>query len=172
MTLRKFLKILVGLFLFAAAAIGMTSINHPIVLKWLSGSARNIGMPIDATVYTNGQVNRGIKVFHVTKYWGSSKKANNYLLSLTEFDSSGMLKFFNINLNEKWVGRPAGTSKRDYDFILGRLLQSETGERFTPFQDDRKGFDFDPQLSFTDRQIKFNVPPHRLKFDSVRIELK
>lgn len=172
MTLRKLLKIAVGLLLLFAVAVGLTSINHPIILKWVTGSARHIGTPIQATVYTNGQVNNGIKIFHVEKYWGSSEKAINYLLSLTEYDSLGKLRFFNINLNEKWIGRPAGTSKNDYDFIVGHLFQSETGGHFTPFQDDMKGFNFDPQLSFTDKQIKFNMPPNKLKFDSVRIELQ
>ena len=171
MTLRKLLKIVFGLLILFAVVVGLTSINHPIILKWLTGSARYIGKPIEATVYTNGQVNHDIKVFHVDKYWGSNKKANNYLLSLTEYDNLGKLKYFCINLNEKWIGRPAGTSKNDYDFIAGHLFQSETGGHFTPFQDDMKGFNFDPQLLFTDRQIKFNVPPNKLKFDSLRIEL-
>ena len=83
-----------------------------------------------------------------------------------------MLKFFTINLNEKWIGRPVGTSKRDYDFIAGHLFQSETGGHFSPFQDDMKGFNFDPHLLFTDRQIKFNVPQSMLTFDSVRKELQ
>jgi hypothetical protein len=83
-----------------------------------------------------------------------------------------MLKFFNINLNEKWIGIPVATSKDAYDFIAGHLFQSETGGLFTPFQDGMKGFHFDPQLSLTDRQIKFYMPPNKLKFDSVRIELR
>lgn len=172
MTLRKLLKILVGLLFLFAVAVGLTSINHPIILKWLSGSARHIGKPIQAIVYTDGQVTNAINVFHVDRYWGSDEIANNYLLRLTDYDSLGVLKFFNINLNEKWIGRPVGTSKRDYDFIAGHLFQSETGGHFSPFQDDMKGFNFDPHLSFTDKQIKFNIPPGVLKFDSMRIELQ
>ncbi|MES1225808.1 MAG: hypothetical protein ABUT20_60580, partial [Bacteroidota bacterium] len=167
----KLLKIVIGLLLLYVAVIGLTSIRHPIILKWAVGSARHIGKPVQTIVYTNGKINNGIKVFHVDRYWGSNDKANNYLLSLTEYDSSGMLKFFNIDLNEKWIGRPASTAEDDYDFIADHLFQSETGGHFTPFQNDIKGFDFDPQLSFTSRQIKFNVPPNMLKFDSVRIEL-
>ena len=130
----------------------------------MTGSARHFGKPIPATVYTNGQVNDHMKVFY-------TDEANNYLLSLTEYDSLGMLKFFSINLNEKWIGRPVGTSKNDYDLIAGHLFLSETGGHFSPFKDDMKGFNFDPQFSFTDRQIKFNMPPNKLKFDSVRIKL-
>ena len=172
MTLRKFLKFILGLVLILAAGISLTSINHPIILKWLSGSARLIGKPVDATVYTNGKVNHDIKVFHTDKYWGSREKANSYILNVTEFDSLGKLKFFNVNLNEKWVGSPVGTSRKDYDLIWGSLFQSETGGHFTPFQDNIKGFDFDPQLSFSKNQIRFNVPPNTLKFDSVRIDLE
>ena len=164
MTLRKLLKIVFGLLILFAVAVGLTSINHPIILKWVTGSARHLGKSIPATVYTNGRVNDHIKVFY-------TDEANNYLLSLTEYDSLGMLKFLNINLNEKWIGRPIGTSKKDYDFIAGHLFQSETGGHFSPFQDDMKGFNFDPQLSFTDKQIKFNMPLNKLKFDSIRIKL-
>ena len=172
MTLRNLLKIIVGLLFVFAVALGMTAISHPIILKWLTGSARHIGKPIRAIVYTNGQVNNGIKVFHVDKYWGNNRRANSYLLSMAEYDSIGMLRVFNINLSEKWIGRPVATSRKDYDFITGHLFQSETGGHFSPFQDEVKGFNFDPQLSFTARQIKFNVPPSKFKFDSVRIELQ
>jgi hypothetical protein len=164
MKLRKLLKIVVGLLILLAVAVGLTSINHPIILKWVAGSAKHHGKPIPATVYTDGQVNNSIKVFY-------TDEANNYLLSLKEYDTLGKLKFLNIDLNEKWIGRPVATSKNDYDFIGGHLFQSEAGGSFSPFQDDMKGFSFDPQLTFTDGQIKFNMPPNKLKFDSVRIIL-
>ena len=164
MRLRNFLKIIFGLLILFAVAVGLTSINHPIILKWVTGSARHFGKPIPATVYINGQVNDRINVFY-------TDEPNNYLLSLAEYDSLEMLNFLNIDLEEKWIGRSVGMSKSDYDFIAGHLFLSETGQHFTPFQDDMKGFNFDPQLLFTDRQIKFNMPPNKLKFDSVRIRL-
>ena len=164
MTLRKILKIVFGLLILFAVAVGLASINHPIILKWVTGAARHFGKPIPATVYTNGQVNDHLKVFY-------TDEPNNYLLSLIEYDSLGLLKFININLNEKWIGRPLGMAKNDYDFITGHLFQTETGGYFSPFQDGMKGLPFDPQLSFADRQIKFNMPPNKLKIDSVRIRL-
>jgi hypothetical protein len=172
MTFRKFLVTGTGLLILFAVLVGLLSRNHPIILKWVTGSARQIGRPIHCIVYTNGHANGEIKVFHYDKYWSSNKKANNYLVSLTEYDSLENLKFFNVNLDERWLGTPVGTSKDAYDFIMGHLFQSETGGHFVPFQDDIKGFGFDPQLSFTDRQIRFKVPPNLVKFDSVRIELR
>ncbi|MGG9961148.1 hypothetical protein [Ferruginibacter sp. SUN106] len=172
MTLRKLLKIFIGLLSVIAVAIGLTSISHPIFLKWLAGSAMHIGKPIRATVYTNGQVNNDIKVYHSEKYWKSADIANNYIVNLKEFDSDGMLKYFEINLKDKWIGRPIATTKDDYDIIFGHLFQSETGGIFALFQDDMKGFNFNPHLLYKDRQINFNVPPGLLKFDSLRIELQ
>jgi hypothetical protein len=164
MTLRRLLKIVSGLLILLAVAVGLTSIDHPIILKWVSGSARHFGKPMAATVYTNGHVNHHMKVFY-------SDNPNNYILSLRAYDSSGMMNFYSIDLNGKWIGRPVGMTKKDYDFIGGHLFLSETGERFLPFQDEVKGFNFDPEFSIDDRQIKFNMPPNKFKFDSVRIKL-
>lgn len=172
MTLPKFLNLIFGLLILVAVVAGFTSINHPIILKWFAGSARHIGKPMKATVYKNGELSEGIKVFYVEKYWGSNKKAKNYLISIREYDSTSVLRFLNINLKEKWIGRPVGNSKNDYDFIWGHLFQSETGGHFSPFQDEMKGFSFDPQLSIADKQIKFNVPANKLKFDSITIVLQ
>ncbi len=129
----------------------------------MAGAAKHHGKPMPATVYANGQLNDHIKVFY-------TDDANNYLVCLTESDSLGMLEFINIDLNKKWLGRPVATSKKDYDLIAGHLFQSETGAHFSPLQDN-KGLNFDPQLTVTDRQIKFNMPPNKLKLDSVRIIL-
>ena len=164
MTLRKLSIIVFGLLLLFAVVVGLISINHPIILKWVTGSAKHHGKPIPATVYTNGQINDDIKVFY-------TDEANSYLLSLAEYDSSGISKFINIDLNEKSIGRPVSTSKNDYDLIAGDLFQSEAGAHFSPFQNDTKGVDFDSHLTFTGRQIKFNMPPNKLKLDSVRIIL-
>ena len=164
MRFRILFKILVGLLILLAVAIGLTSINHPIILKWVTGSAKHHGKPIPAAIYTNGQVNEKVKVFY-------SDEPNNYIVSLAEYDRSAMFKFFNINIAEKWIGRPVATSKNNYDLIAVHLFQSETGAHFSPFQDDMNGFNFDPQLSFTNKEIKFKMPPGQIHFYSIRIIL-
>ena len=169
--LHKLLKISIGLFLIFAVIVGLIYKTHPIILKWLDGSARIIGKPINAIVFTNGQINNDIKVYRVDNAYWNNENTDDYLLSLKQFDIEGKLKFINVDLKEKWVGRPVGTSTKDYDIINGHLFQSETGGHFDAFQDDMKGYNFNPQLTFANRQIKFNIPTNQLKFDSIRIEL-
>ena len=170
MTFRKFLKILIGLLAIFVVTLGLISINHPIILKWISGSARHLGKPITAKVYTNGQINPNIKVFHVDKYWNGEKV--DYFLLYTAYADKSRLKFFSLNKKENYAGSPTSTNIRDYDFVAGHLFQSEIGSKFTPFRDDMKGFDFDPKLIFNEKQIKLNIPPSasELKYDSIRIE--
>ena len=164
MTLRKLLKIAFGLLIFFAVAVGLTSINHPIILKWVTGSAKHHGKPMPASVYANGQLNDNIKLLY-------SDQANNYLLCMAEYDSSETLTFINIDLNEKQISKPTATTKTDYDLIAGHLFQSKTAVYFSPFQDIMSGLDFNAQLSFSGTQIKFNLPSNKLKLDSLRIIL-
>jgi hypothetical protein len=170
--IRSIIRISTILIMLLAVAVVIIYINHPILLKWIQGTARHIGKPISAIVLTNGRVNSTIKVFGVHYPDRNSEKTEDYLLSLAAFDREGKLKFINIDLKEKWVGRPACTANVCYDFVFGHLFQSETGGFFSPFQDDIKGYGFNPNLEFTGSQIKFNLPPDKLNFDSIRIELK
>ena len=171
MTLRKLSRVVVGLLLIAAVIIGLTSISHPIVLKLFAGSARLVGNPIKATVYTNGQVNNDIKVYHVGKYW-NGEPANYYILYFPYADNS-RLNFLSLNRKDNFAGGPSSTNRRDYDIVAGLLFQSEVGARFTPLQDDIKGFNHDPQLAFTDGEITLTVPPmaKELMCDSIRVVL-
>ena len=150
---------------------GLISINHPIVAKWLIGSARLIGRPINASVYTNGKLNSEIKIFHADKYWNGQKA--DYFLLYTPYAENNPLKVISLNRKDSYVGRPSSTNIRDYDFFSGLLFQSEVGAKFANFKDDMKGFNYDPQLSFIGKQIKLNIPPaitSQIGFDSIRID--
>lgn len=164
MTYRKPLKIVLGLLILFAVVVGLTSIKHPIILKWMTGSAKHHGKPMPAKVFSNGQVDNHIKIFY-------TDEPNNYLISMPEYDNLEMVNFLNIDLNKKLIGKPMYISKEDYDFIGGHLFQSETGSNFSPFQEGTKGFNFDPQLTYTGKQIKFNMPPNYSMIDSVKIIL-
>ena len=164
MKLRKLILFILGLLVCGAVAIGLTSINHPIILKWVSGSARHHGKPMPASVYKNGQVTDQIKVYY-------TDEENSYLLSITEDGNRPMLKVIYINLSKGWIGRPVLTSENDYDLIAGHLFQSKEAGQFTSLENGLEGFSFDPQLSSTKTEIKFNMPADKAKLDSVRIVL-
>jgi len=167
---RKPFIVALSIAIIVATFVLVVDKTHPVILKWLSGSAKIIGKPIDAKIYTDGILNPDMTVYKVNSYW-NGRLANNYLLCLKAFDKAGMLKYINIDLKEKWVGRPVGTSEDDYDVINGYLFQSETGGHFIDFKDDMKGFAFDPELHYDGRQIKFQLPPNVLKFSSIAVDL-
>lgn len=168
---KKIIKISCALFFVLITAVFCISLRHNIFLKWLTGSARIAGKPVNAVIYTNGQRNDSLKVFHVDKYW-NGKKADSYILRTTMSDSAAELRYIIIHLNEKWVGRPVSSNKNDFDMINGYLFQSETACFASDFRDDMKGYNFDPELYFNKSRVQFYVPPGKLNFDSVRIEFK
>ena len=136
----------------------------------MSGDARIIGRPANATVFTDGHLNSDLTLYIEKTFW-DGKKANDYILSLKQFDEYGMLKYINIELTYKWIGIPASNNIADYDTIAGYLFQSDVSYHSSDFRNNMDGFDFDPHLQFTDREIKFNIPPGRLKYNSVLIVL-
>jgi len=163
--MRKILIISALIILFSGIAIRAIYNVHPIILKYLVGEARNLGKPISARVYADGRINNSIQVYL------DPKNKNDFLLHLKEHDNHGMLEYIDINLNYKFVGRTICSAKDCYDTINGRLFQDDTGDHFVDFKNDIKGVNFDPQLIFSNYEIKLNMPTRWLKFDSVRIEL-
>jgi hypothetical protein len=143
--MKKFIKILLVLLTTLMIIIGIISINHPIILKWLTGSARLIGKQINATVYTNNQINNNIMVFHVDNYW-NNENADYYILYSINAIENDRLRFFSLNKKDNYAGKTISTNIRDCDFILGQLFQSEVGAKFIDWQDDTKGFNFNPKL--------------------------
>jgi len=169
---RSSIKIFSGLFLVCTILVGLVAITHPIILKWATGSAKIVGSPIEAIIYTNGQQNNNVKIYKVHSHL-RDKETSYYLLHFPYADSKETKEVISLNSSDNYVGRPAGTNKRDYDILFGQMFQSEVGAHFSKFQDDIKGYNFDPQLSFSGNQIKFSIPPTAKQFrcDSIRIEL-
>lgn len=141
---------------------------HPILISYMWGTARDLGEPAKATVYTDGEQTRDIKVFREKTNW-DGQKYNGYVLMLKQFDKEGMLQFVSVDLSDTVVGRPVSINKDGYDVINDHLYQSEVAYHLVDFRDDMKGFHFDPHLAFTNKEIKFSFPPGWLKFNSIRI---
>lgn len=159
------LRAVIMLSLAAIISVGISCREHPILIKWLEGEASCIGKPIYAKVYTDGQDCNTIKVYR------NNRLINDYLIALSEPDRYGMLKYININLDKKWIGRSVATDNKDYDIVNGSLYQSEVGAHFVDFRDDIKGFNFNPYLYHSGDTIKFNMPQGYLKFNALTIVL-
>jgi len=151
-----------------AVIIGLTSIKHPIILKWITGSARLIGNSTNARIYTNEQLNAYSKVYKVNTYW-NGKKANYYLLYFIDAETKEMTTVISLNIQDNYVGKSVSTNKNDYDIVWGQLFQSEVGAHFSSFKNDMKGYDFDPKLTLSDKEITLNVPRQLFKCDSIKV---
>ncbi len=169
---RKAIKAFCLIIVTIGVSFSIISINHPIILKWVTGSARIIGRPIKGTIYSNGQINQKNKIFHVDSYWDGIV-ADYFILFLNEKEKNSRLKYVCVNRKENYVGTPSGINISDYDIIGGFLIQSETGAIFTPFQNNIKGFNFDPLLKTSNTELTFDLPStfSGLKGEIIRIEL-
>lgn len=156
------------------SVIGLIIISnrHPIFLKWITGSARIIGKPINAKVFTNGLLNNQIKVFHIDTYW-DGQEADYYILNFQYIDTKNYKVIIGLNIKDSSATTPQASNIMDYDIIAGHLFQSETGSRFIDFKNSLKGYGFDPKFELKENQIKINLPPQekQFKYDSLRVIL-
>ena len=144
--------------------------RHPIVLKWMTGSARVIGLPVRTSVYADGIIDKRIKVFHCDKYWDGGK-ADYYILYLLSPYSFKTKHIMSVNIPGKFAGVPTATNKVAFDLVFGILFQSETGTQFSDFRDDTRGYGFDPELDISGKTIRFNLPSNQKPGTSlIRIE--
>ncbi len=135
----------------------LTVYRHPIVLKWMTGSARVIGWPVRTSVYADGVIDKKIKVFHSDEYW-ESHKSDYYILYILSPYTYKTKHIISLDIRDKHAGVPAFTDKNTFDLVFGVLFQSETGTQFSDFRDYAKGYGFDPHIDVSGKTIRFNLP--------------
>jgi len=150
-------KIVFALFVLFLALLLLFVYRHPIVLKWMTGSARVIGWPVRASVYADGEIEKKIKVFHSDKYW-DGRKADCYILYIISPYPYKTKHIISLDIRGKYAGVPAFTDKNSFDLVFGILFQSETGTQCSDFRDVEKGYGFDPHMDITGKTIRFNLP--------------
>jgi|SRR5664279_4750578 len=155
---KKIIKISFTIILILVIGVGLLSIKHPILLKWITGTARMVGRPVAANVFPDDTASSNIDVFRIYKFFNGSP--TNYLILFKPKNKTEYNKILAIQLAEHFVGRPVSMNNQDYDYFWGILFQSEVGEHFTPLQDDIKGLNFDPRLEITSSMVYFNLPPN------------
>ncbi len=154
---KKTSKILSVLAILFSAFLILFIYRHPIVLKWMTGSARVIGWPVRARVYADGEMDKKIKVFHSDTYW-DGRKADYYILYLFSPYPYKTKHIVSLDIQNKYAGVPAFTDKKSFDLVLGFLFQSETGDQFSDFRDTVKGYGFDPRMYISGKTIRFYLP--------------
>lgn len=131
--------------------------RHPIILRWITGSAKVIGWPVRASVYADGKIDKKIRVFHSDKYWNNNK-TDYYILYILSPYSYRTKHIISLDIRDKYAGVPSATDKNSFDLVFGLLFQSETGTQFSDFRDEVKGYGFDPHMDISGKTIRFNVP--------------
>ena len=145
--------------------------RHPILLRWMTGSARVIGRPVPAIVYADGLIDKKIKVFHSDNYW-DNKKANYYFLYILSPYDYKTKHIIILNVTDKHAEVPLLTDKKSFDLVFGILFQSGRGTQGSDFRDNLKGYGFDPHMDISDKIIRFTLPSkHKPEGSLIRIEL-
>ena len=131
--------------------------RHPIVLKWMTGSARVIGLPVRASVYADGVIDKKIKVFHSDKYW-DGHKADYYILYILSPYPYKTKHIVSLDIPNKFASVPLITDKNTFDLVFGILFQSVPETQLTDFRDNVEGYGFDPHMDISGKTIRFNLP--------------
>jgi hypothetical protein len=164
---KRSLRIVLGVVLLLSV---LFLYRHPILLKWMTGSARMIGLPVRASVYTDAEIDKRIKVFHSNVY-GDGRKADYYILYLLSPYSFKTKHIISINIRDTCLGVPSVTDKITFDLVFGILFQSRTGTQFSDFRDNVSGYGFDPRMDISARTIRFNLlSKQKPEASSIRIE--
>ena len=145
--------------IFSLLIIGIIQIiSKPIIGKWILGSARIIGKPIDKKVKINGIELKSAKIFIQKTDFNTSKKRNYLILYLPNKTPSEGRNIIVIDKENNWIRIPS-SNKRDYELIGNYLFQSETGaETMNPIFDDMKGLGFESDLKINKNLIEFKLP--------------
>jgi hypothetical protein len=163
--------LLIGLLLIVVSAVAAVLVkyspDHPILLKYATFRARSLGPPLQADVYTDGELNNSIKVF---------ANGDSSILLYLEHTPPGD-RVILINWEHNLVGTPVGAGINDHDFLWGRLFRSEVGGIIVPFNSVKMSQPFNPDLKHRGNEITFVIArPADEEFDyrfrTVRIIMK
>src|SRR6478736_4391839 len=128
-------KILLAVSLLFSVLLVIFVYRHPIIIRWMTGSARVIGWPVPASIYADGQIDKKIRVFHYDKNWDNSE-ADCYILYIFSPYAYKTKHIISLDIHNKYAGVPLITDKNSFDLVFGVLFQSDTGTRFSDFRDE------------------------------------
>jgi hypothetical protein len=138
--------------------------RRPLIFKMVSGSARILSSPVDATIKINGEVQPSARCFAVKSRFDKTP-ADTLVLWLPDPSAVYGREVVIVDRLHNDVGLP-NAGKEDYELLRGRyLLQSESGSMYASFKGPK--FDSqDPHLEIRPKHITFIIPrspPHAVK---------
>ncbi|PKW20217.1 hypothetical protein [Flavobacterium lindanitolerans] len=137
--------------------IGVYIFSHPIIAKLATGTARIIGSQTKADIYINGKKDAKAKLFVSASNFEENQKHDFLILYLRDTDKFSDFPVVVIDKEKASVNRP-NASKKDYDIVLGQLIQSESGAHtIFSIQEKIKGSEQNPDIVMTRKQIKFVI---------------
>ncbi len=132
--------------------VGLVLYEGAILIKPFFGAAQILKKTEFVVYNENGRIPDS-KVFKMNTIQ-DGKTTNRYVV----WNSGSKNDVIIIDLNEKKVGRPnSGTGYYKNIFNM-YLIQSSGSDRFIPFSDGVKGWDFDPELIINENEIEFKTP--------------
>jgi len=152
-----------GILLFA-----FVSHSYPIILKVVTGSARILSSPIDATIKIDGENEPSARCFAVKSSFNGNP-ADYLVLWVGNPSAIYGREILIVDRLHDDLGLP-NAGDLDYELLGGRLLfQSESGSMYVPFKSTK--FDSqDPQIQFSEKYIRF-VVPHSPILEGKNIEI-
>ena len=130
--------------------------QHPLIVKTVSGSARLLSPPVEATIRIDGEVQPSARCFAVRSRFDGSP-ADSLVLWLSDPSAVYGRTVVVVDRLHHDVGLP-NAGEGDYELLWGRyLLQSESGSMYASFRGAK--FDGqDPKLVISDEHITFIIP--------------
>ena len=149
------MNVLLGLVLVYVLITGIAYYTKPPVAKWLMfGSARLLGLPMQATVYFNERLQPDVKVYRINRHYNGSR-ANQYLLYQPLKNGGHLALYIDMQLRDAGIGNSAA---KDYATIGSLLFQAENAAWFVPFKDSVKGAGFDCGFATMPGNVLLDVP--------------
>ena len=166
MKVKKNAFIIVPIFLFSVVIF-----TNPIIGKYLSGTARLIGKPIDAKIYISEKKSAEAKVFYSNSDFYNKQKRDYLILYLRSVKTYNGIAVFVIDKKNEIVYFP-NSSDSDYNVYFENLLQSDSGANvMVPINDSLKGLGFDPKLVIQKSKIEFEILDSENRMLKIRIKV-
>jgi hypothetical protein len=131
--------------------------TNPIILNFLTGTARILNDEIECKVYIDDREVSGAKVFISKSDFYEREELDYLILYLWDIDVCKQYPVLIIDKKDNKIKIP-NASKKNYDLFFAILFQSDSGANvMIPIDDKLKGLGFEPNLKIEKNHIEFEL---------------